>query len=140
MKGRTAKERKRIGNAYIATVSVLLVLIAVAVFRSGILPLRSIEVAFSDIAPDGLAIVPASCASPAPPYSQMSTVKSGEYLGYKIPPGTHQADIYISNISTEFCITNTSSFTYFLPLNSAAEANAFISALSSLSGLSKKAP
>jgi hypothetical protein len=103
MKSRTAekREKKRIGNAYIAAFTVLFVLIAVAVFRSGILPLRSVEVAFSDIAPDGLAIVPASCASPAPPYSQLN---GSVYLGYEIPPGTNGADILLGDMPTEFCM------------------------------------
>jgi hypothetical protein len=78
------------------------------------------EVTFTDRSPDGLAIMPASCASdPAQFHTSLPATSDGK--GYTRAPGTSQRGATKNGVS--ICTTNTTASTFFIPANTAAEMN-----------------
>ena len=132
---RTAGKGKKVPmnmkSAYRATYAVIFLLLAVAALHSGIVPTRSIEVAFTDIAPNGLAIVPASCPSAAP-IAPGATIggKSLAYTGYEVTTNSTGEGVYNSGFG--YCVVNPKSSTYFVPANTTAELNAFFNSFTSV--------
>lgn len=114
------------------------------------------EVGFTDTAPDGLAILPASGASSPCPATLPSTDGSGAggyYANaYRLANAVSQAmvdnnyntsginDKYGSN-SIVFCITNGGSYYYFVPASTTNEINSFYNAAQAgLPGVTVSAP
>lgn len=79
-------------------------------------PFASVEVQFSDISKSGLSIVPASCPSAPPPASP-------DGGGYTLGSGTSGA--WIARHGYDFCVSNGSGSTYFVPANTGGELGAF---------------
>jgi hypothetical protein len=124
------KEQIRIEKKYVLVLALLGALILAYVLVPRAAPVKSVEVSFTDTSAGGMEIVPASCASAPPP-------GSGDGHGYQVPT-VSGAEIY--NQYSYFCITNTSGNTYFVPANTAAEINSFLSVEGGLPGLSVQNP
>jgi hypothetical protein len=98
---------------------VIVVLGILALWKGPLEPFKSAEVAFSDVLKGGMLVVPASCAS-APPLAP------GNDNGLQVPSGTYNGEI--NRLDINFCITNTGGPTYFIPLYTKAELQAFYNA------------
>lgn len=91
----------------------------------------SVEVAFSDPSKSGLRIVPASC-----PSAPLATTPDGG--GYVLPPYRVGAQIQIHGYN--FCISNSSGNTYFIPTRTAGEFSTFVANMGGAPGVYQRAP
>lgn len=91
----------------------------------------SSEIHFADPTTGGLQIMPASCASAAP-----SAAANG--YGYWLSPGAVGQSVIRNGV--QFCISNNSGNTYFIPAASAYEMNLFRSREGALPGVYEVVP
>lgn len=82
------------------------------------------EARFIDLSPSGLQIVPASCAS-SPSLFHLQLPPTFDGKGFYVQPGWSEAGANAANAGMYVCVTNSSSNTYFIPANSAAELQSF---------------
>jgi hypothetical protein len=114
--GRGAAAAWRLSIIILLALFALLVLFYTLNYQT--LSSNSVEVGFTDASAHGLEIVPASCAS-APP-------ATGDSGGYVISGGVQGADVNANG--DEFCVTNNTGNTMFLPTHSTSEMQSFINA------------
>ena len=121
MSSRDSKKRTRSDNGMLLLGAACVIVFIVALQQpSPVGP--SSEARFADRSIGGLYIVPASCPSAPPPITE--TNGSGAAIGYVIPSGISGAEIPIAN----FCVTNSSGNSYFLPVNTGDQTQSFYNA------------
>jgi hypothetical protein len=114
--------KERPAQPLFALVLAVLVVAAIASLFHGRSALRSPELGFSDPSKDsGLQIVPASCAS------GVNAPTSPDGNGYIIYSGA--SDQWVYKNGYDYCVTNSSGNTYFLPALTASEMSYFFTYL-----------
>lgn len=122
----------------LVVIALLLWVMVATTFVRRHISMISPEVAFTDIAPSGLAIVPASCASSLP-----ATLSDANGNSYKVPVGASNMEIvnprqrgYLAGVTDYYCITNNGPFNFFLGAKTHAELQSFYNSAGSLTGIS----
>ena len=105
----------------------VMVLVLVVLEWGGGDAFTSHEVRFTDPSENGLAIMPASCAS-SPAYFHTHLGSTTDPTGYGLLSATGQTEYGATHLGISLCVTNASGASYFIPAKTAEEMQAFYNA------------